>query len=57
MDIRTSNKELLKKLKAAYKLSQESKDKEATFMLDGKEVLPAYAKYLIEYLESKPYNK
>ncbi len=44
-------KDMLKKFKAAYqKAIEEKKD---TFLFDGDEFLVSYAKYVIEYLESK----
>jgi hypothetical protein len=47
------DKKKLKALKEAYALAMEQEDKEAIFIFEGKELLPAYAKYMIEYLEGK----
>lgn len=45
------NKAKLERLKSRYKLAVEKN--EDTFEFDGKTYVRGYAKYLIEYLESK----
>lgn len=44
---------MLERFKKAYSAALEKGGKDSTFVFDGHEFLVSYAKYLIEYLETK----
>lgn len=44
---------MLRRFKRAYKIACEENPKFETFTFDGNEFVKNYAKYLVEYLESK----
>lgn len=51
MDYINFTPELFRKLKKEYKKANDKKIE--VFLFEGKEILVSYAKYLIEYLETK----